>query len=95
MGKPDASVFKVEENPDARKSKFHQNVGIFYKNHIVISHKTAIIRAQNICMYSDHMQGIQLYRYNSFYCSPKLMVSATQICLPQNLLRQPNKPTDI
>lgn len=31
MGKPAVSVFKVEENPDDRYSKFLQNVVIFYK----------------------------------------------------------------
>lgn len=32
---------------------------------MVISHKTVMTTAQNICIYSDHIKGVQMYSYNS------------------------------
>jgi hypothetical protein len=65
MRKPAVSVFNVEKNPEARYSKFLQTVVPSTKPHGIISQKAAIITAQNIITYSDHIQGIQLYSYLS------------------------------
>jgi len=56
---------------------------------------SVIITAQNICIHSDHIQGVQLQATTQFYYSPTLMVPATQLCSLQNPLRKSNKSKDI